>query len=53
MYTDIDVLLIVIFTVMITVIVTMILFSCVLMNGTEKEKEVAYWRGFSDGKKSR
>ena len=51
MYTGLDVLVIVVFTMFVTVIVTLVLFSCIIANGIEEREIRAYWRGFSDGEK--
>lgn len=51
MYTGLDVLIIVIFTVMATALVTFVLFACLIANGMEERETKAYWRGFSDGEK--
>ena len=51
MYTGLDVLIIVLFTVFATVIVTLVLFSCLIANGIEEREWIAYCRGLADGEK--
>lgn len=52
MYTGLDVLLIVIFTVFATVFLTLIGFACVIANSTEEKESKAYWQGYTDGMKA-
>ena len=49
MFTGTDVLIIVLMTIFFTAIVTAVVFSCAIINGTEKEKERAYKIGYEKG----
>ena len=51
MYTGTDVLIIVLMAIFFTSILTAVVFSCAIINGTEKEKERAYRIGVKDGKR--
>ena len=53
MYTGTDVLVIVLMTIFFTAIITVVCFSCAIINGTEKEKERAYKQGIEEGKRWR
>lgn len=52
MYTGLDVLIIVLATIFFTAIFTLVVVSCAIANGTEKDKEEAYRHGYADGKKA-
>lgn len=51
MYTGLDVLFIVLMVIFATAVITVVCFSCAIINGTEKEKERAYRHGIEEGKK--
>lgn len=51
MYTDLDVVIIVLFTIFATVMVTFVLFSCLIANSMDERETIAYCRGLADGEK--
>jgi hypothetical protein len=52
MFTNMNVLVIVVLTILVTMILTLICFSCVTVSGLEEKLTEAYNRGFSDGEKA-